>query len=101
MHKGVKPCLWVPKAHVRHTPLHNNLFMNLTNKYIGIRRFILHLQNVSIKLLLQNQSDGLRRSGGDILVLNILGGTLIRLGHGARGSLWLQRMLSRILYLRS
>ena len=72
----------------------------LISRCKDIRRFIPHLQSVSIKQRLQIQSGGLRRNG----VLDVEGDRRrekrYQLIRGDREILWRRRMWSRILYRR-
>ena len=95
---GIEPGLKGSKTFVLRTLFYN--IKSLISKLRGIGKFKLHLQSVSIMLLLQIQSDVHLRNDIEMLGLSIQIGILCLLVREARESLCIHKIMCRRLYLQ-
>lgn len=95
---GIEPGLKGSKTFVLRTLFYN--IKSLISKLKGIGKFKLHLQSVSIMLLLQIQSDVHLKNGIEMLELNIQIKILCPLVREVHESLCIHRIMCRRLYLQ-
>lgn len=95
---GIEPRLKGSKTFVLRTLFYN--IKNLISKLISIGKFKPHLQNVSIMLLLQIQSDAYLKNDIEMFGLSIQIGILCLLVREAHESLYIHKIMCRRLYLQ-